>query len=207
MQRISSIIALAYKELSVDCEFSTLSLRSFTDPDRPRFAYPKLKGRGAEIKDLVVPLLNVFDHYKRPGHRDDRIIMSMLEHQAQLQVILSDNATQAFLSDDDATQVKLKVNAILHDYTLLANAADRRGVHLFSVAPKFHWFWHFGDRARLLNPRKGCTMLDEDVVGVCKIIVESCAHGTDSHNVHSSVVQTYRVGQHFLCTYGDEFTR
>ena len=40
--------------------------------------YPKLKGKGAEVKDLAVPLQEVFARYKRPGNAEEAVIDKML---------------------------------------------------------------------------------------------------------------------------------
>ena len=34
---------------------------SFANADQPRESYPKLKGKGAEVKDLVFPLSEIWD--------------------------------------------------------------------------------------------------------------------------------------------------
>ena len=41
-----------YSTHKVETRFSSLSLASFTNPERPRQNYPKLKGSGSEVKDL-----------------------------------------------------------------------------------------------------------------------------------------------------------
>ena len=42
------------------CQYSNLTLKSFCNPDKWDTGYPKLKGKGAEVKDLVVPLYKVW---------------------------------------------------------------------------------------------------------------------------------------------------
>jgi hypothetical protein len=129
----------------------------------------------------------------------------MLQNQVDLQNILSDYSDLPFLPIVEAKLVMNKVCNILKDYTLLANNADNRNLLLFNIAPKFHWLYHFGQKAMLLNPRKGNCSLDEDFVGICKDIVQSCAHATPAHQIPASFADKYRWGQHFLCVYGDSY--
>ena len=194
-----------YSGLGVPCRFSNITLSSFVDPDKAHSTYPKLRGKGAEIKDLVAPLLEVWKTHQRPGHGEDAHVRRMLSHQAKLQNLLSDTAAEPFLSEADAKQVMQCIEEVLRCYTLLANAADITNKVLWSITPKFHWLWHLGDRARLLHPRRGNCMIDEDFAGAIKQIVQSCAAGTESWKVPAALVDKYRVAQHFLCVFGDEF--
>ena len=193
-----------YKDLKVECQFTSLTLSSFCDPKKAADSYPRLKGKGAEVKCLVGPILLVFSKWQR-GNEEDRWVLSMLKDQVDLQSILSDNSTLPFLPIRDAKLVLEKVCSILKYYTLLATNADSKSLLLFNMAPKFHWLYHFGKKAMYLNPRKGNCSLDEDFVGVCKEIVQSCAHSTAAHKIPVSFADKYRWGQHFLCKYGDAF--
>ena len=92
---------------------------------------------------------------------------------------------------------------MLKEYSVLANMADNDNKLLFSVAPKFHWLWHLAARAQFLNPRKGCTMLDEDFVGKCKDIVAACVHGTESHRVPQKFLEKYCWGKSIMLARGE----
>ena len=46
-----------YRGNAVPPQFTNLGFSSFTGPDQPKADYPRLKGRGAEIKNLVAPVL------------------------------------------------------------------------------------------------------------------------------------------------------
>ena len=142
----------------------------------------------------------------RPGHKGDIAAKKMLGNMVDIQVRLSDYSREAFWPEHVVDEVETFVDSFLSCYTVLANAADRRAELLFSVTPKFHWLWHWSRRSRMLNPRKGNTMVDEDFVGVCKRIVQACANGTESHRVPMAFCEKYRVGQWFLNTFGDEYS-
>jgi hypothetical protein len=204
MCTVWAAVCESYKDLKTDCQFTSLALSSFCDPKKPSDSYPKLKGKGAEVKCMVEPLLQVYAKYQR-GTQVDALVISMLKHQVELQSTLSDHADLPFLPLGEARLVMKAVCSILKDYTMLANIADERSLLLFNIAPKFHWLYHFGQKAIFLNPRKGNCSLDEDFVGVCKEIVQSCAHATAAHKLPASFADKYRWGQHFLCVYGDQY--
>ena len=133
------------------------------------------------------------------------MVVSLLESQWAMQNLMDLSKGPEFLSIDDATQFLALCDALLEDYTRLINDADENSVLLWSVTPKFHWLWHLAYRAQYLNPQKGCCMLDEDFVGICKIIVRSCSHGTEATAVPTGFVEKYRWGIHFRNVHGDVY--
>ena len=207
MSTVWGCIVDYYSEHKVVTQYSNLTLASFCDPATPHRDFPKLKGRGAESKDLVAPLLHTWSIFMRHGQHHDVLVHTLLTKQLQIQDILHENKRYAFLPNDLAEKVLETIEQLLETYTLLCNEADRNHVLLWNMAPKFHWLWHLGHKARYLNPRRGNCMIDEDFVGVAKTIVQSCASGTAAHNVPSSFIDKYRWGLHMLNRYGDEFLR
>ena len=147
--------------------------QEFVDPEKPHTTYPKLKGRGAEIRDLVHPLLLTFQEFQRPNNENDGLVVQMLEYQVSLQRLLADHDRRAFLPTTEAARVLLYVESILQLYSRLAKMADDNDQCIFNIVPTHNFLWHFAYKARYLNPRKGNCMIDEDFVGVMKNIVRS----------------------------------
>ena len=121
----------------------------------------------------------------------------------KLQGILSDHKAEPFLPVEEAKKFRTCVNKFLQDYVKLANAADDSHKVLFAVVPKHHMLFHLGLRSMFLNPRRGNTMLDEDFVGKMKDLVQSCAHGTESHLNPQKVMEKYGWAKHIMWLYGD----
>ena len=107
-----------------------------------------------------------------------------------------------FLPVPVALEFKQRIQSFLKTYTQLAAQADAQGDVLWSEPSKFHWLWHLGDRALYMNPRTGSTLLDEDLVGKIKFIVQSCAHGTPGHLVPSKVMVKIQWLMHCILLYG-----
>ena len=58
--------------------------------------------------------------------------------------MLHDHKEESFRPKPIATKFKQMVNAVLKEYTALANLADQGKTLLFAVTPKSHWLWHTG---------------------------------------------------------------
>ena len=207
MKAIWTRITSLYKDMDVKCAYSNLTLNSFVNPKSPHNQYPRLKGKGAEIKDLMEPMYAVWQEYKRPSRDEafmDNLVSKALSTMCQIQGILHYHADDNFLPTTVAEQFRKLVNNFLVDYSKLAHLADSANMLLFNVVPKHHGMWHLGQRAKFLNPRKGNTMIDEDFVGKIKDLVSSSAHGTESHLIPTKVFEKYTWGCHILWTYSDK---
>ena len=136
------------------------------------------------------------------GDADHRRVTAMLGHLVEIQRILSTHATKPVLPVPVADVFKRRVNDFLQSYSLLANAAEREKVLLFSTVVKHHWLSHLGDRAAYINPRKSCCLLDESFVGKIKQLVRASAHGTPTHRIPLKVAELYRYGFFVTLRYG-----
>ena len=78
MHGIWSDISEFYRKHKVQTQFSNLKIGSCHEPGQ----LPKLKGKGAEIKDLVAPLAHVWNAKTRDStDKSHKWIKTMLEHQ------------------------------------------------------------------------------------------------------------------------------
>ena len=71
---------------------------------------------------------------------------------------------------------------------------------------KFHWLYHWAERSRWLNPRKGYCMIDEDFVGKCKTLAHSCAAGSEMHLMPVEASDKYRRGMD-VCVFHEQSTK
>eukprot|EP00811_Abedinium_folium_P013306 NODE_22368_length_711_cov_5.128425.p4 GENE.NODE_22368_length_711_cov_5.128425~~NODE_22368_length_711_cov_5.128425.p4 ORF type:complete len:80 (-),score=5.36 NODE_22368_length_711_cov_5.128425:190-429(-) len=76
---------------------------------------------------------------------------------------------------------------------------------LWTLALIFHWIWHLSRRTMMLNPLRGNCLVDEDLVGDVKTLVQSSTHGTKAHHIPTSVMERYCSGLHFNHMYGSEY--
>ena len=101
-----------------------------------------------------------------------------------------------------AQSLRDSVDEHLLHYGFLAHAADTRGDLLFTVAPKHHMMFHWGVRAKFLNPRRAACFIDEDHVKIIKGIVRACTAGRELHTIAGSVTEKHRWGLHMMHKHG-----
>ena len=187
-----------YRAHSVANQYSTLTISSFAGADKPHETYPKLEGKGAEVKDLVFPLSEIWANEVDRDSEFYKPVRQAFLAQLDLQGILHDFREEILLPVDAAASLRNNINSFLLTYQKLAAGADASGDVLWNQPTKFHWLWHMGQKAFYVNPRRSNTMLDEDFVGKMKVVAHACAAGAELHVVPSKACAKYRWGFHFL---------
>lgn len=195
MARVWQMITEAYKECQTSCQFSCLTLHMFCDPLKPKGHYPKLEGRGAEVKGLVKALRQVWVQLMDHSQEYHVSVLSCFDAQIEIQSLL-DDCKDLFLTPAEVRRLRDLVDEFLLSYTKLSNAAFAENELLWNLVPKFHWYWHLIYRAQYLHPRKGNTFIDEDFVGILKVIVKACVSGIQPHNVPALVIEKMRWSMH-----------
>jgi hypothetical protein len=191
--KIWAAILEQYKIQNTGVQYSQMAISSFVTPAKAKKEYPRLKGRGAEIKGLVDPLIAVFAKFKKRSEHDARVQETM-EALSHMQAILDEFKYDAFLSAPGAKKFQEETDKFLNGYTLLGLDCDRKQQLGFTAAPKLHWLWHMAFRSKFLNPRRVACFIDEDFVNHMKHIAARCCSGTQLHNVPTSLMKKYRWG-------------
>ena len=178
LQRVWTLVAEYYSDNSVNTRFTSLTLSMFTDPDSPYSNFPRLRGRGIELRDITPALLHAWRRLRCATTYEFHNIEAMLVHETNLPDIISRNSQSCLLPEEDARQFAVEVVQVLRFYTILANKADSNHNLLWSMVPKCHYLLHMGAKALFLSPRMGGCLIDEDYVGKIKLIVSKGVNGT-----------------------------
>ena len=157
--------------------------------------FPVLKGRGCQVKGLLKPLSDVWEELASDSEYNRRV-QSLMYNMLRIQAILDDNNAAVFLPLDDAKIFEEQINEALLTYSWLGRRSDENGDLLFKAPPKLHCMWHWGARARMLNPRRVACFIDEDFVKHMKKIAVSCMPGTALHKAPAKLLQKYRWAMH-----------
>ena len=197
LERFWELLKEAYIEDGVQCRFSFFNASMFHDPARPKSVYPRLKGRGMEVKHVVAPILKIFQrfaHGRPPAARDadDVLILDILRQLVFIQHTFDAHSTAYLLPRADTDKVLAACDKFLAGYARLHNRAKANGDLLWHTIPKCHTFWHMCDRAKYAHPRLGNCCLDEDWVGKVKRIVVASAAGTALHRIPNKVMSKMR---------------
>ena len=142
-----------YRRNATDNQYNNFKTGTFCDPDKREREFPCLKGKGAEVKDLVPALLWIWTE-RANTYEDYVAVGALLQHLVEIQGILSDHRDELLLPLDKAERIFVCVKDFLREYQKLAYEAETKGDMHWSMPAQFHWFWHWGQRARYLNPRK-----------------------------------------------------
>ncbi len=201
MQNLWGQVSAYYSEHQTSTQFSSLNLSSFHNPEKPTKDYPRLKGKGAEIKGLIPAIFEVWNRHMRVGDPYDEQVKACLHRMVAIQNIVDENASELFLPEEDSLNLMRHADVFLKAYSRLGKAADEAGDLLWSSVPKLHWMWHWALRARFLSPRRGSCYIDEDFVGKIKAIVTSVRHGSTSHAISLNVAAKFRLGKDFMLQY------
>lgn len=188
-------IVRAYEVLCPPAQYTNLSLSAFCDPAKPSGHFPKLKGKGAEVKGLVGALSIVWGGLMDSSKHEHNLIKAALDQVLKFQNIIDDFSQDLFLPQEQVRALQNHVHEFLRIYTELAHIADQQGLLLWNMAPKFHFLWHLAQRAEYLCPRRSACHIDEDYVGQVKKIAQACSAGTQLHHIAAKVVEKIRWGK------------
>ena len=198
MSNVWSQIAQCYSDMRSSGQYTNLSLSSFCDPKKPNGNYPKLKGKGAEVKSLASVLCKVWSTNMQGGNHEHALIAQALESQHAFQCIIDDYADDLFFPHEEAIDFQQHVIDFLTAYSALCHIADARGDLLWNMTTKFHWLYHIGQRAHVLCPCRGACWIDEDYVNKCKEVAQACAAGTPLHTIPPKMVDKMRWGLNLM---------
>ena len=195
------MVAKFYNENGTTSQFTSLCLTMLHDPTKPKGNYPKLKGRGAEVKGLVPALRHVWERCHNASDEMHSMVLRALVCQCEMQSTIDDYAHEFFFPPEVATSFRAVVDRFLNAYSWLGAAADRNGDLLWSMVPQIHWLWHLAFRSQYLHPRRGACLLDEDFVGKIKRIVQNTTASKQLHLIPAVTLEKWRWGKHIMNTY------
>ena len=177
--------------------YTNMVVKFFVDERKPKTSWPKLKGRGAQVKSLVGPLLQTWARYMDKAVVFDVKVCECLELLLEISDLVDLTAKQTFMPEQDCIKLLQCVEALLDLYTWLGLRSDEAGDCLFSAAPKLHWLWHMAYRSIYLHPRRVSCWLDEDYMKHIKRLASSATNGVARHLVPRQVVEKYRQSMAF----------
>ena len=187
-----------YSKEAVGCQFNNITISSFCNAEKPNEHWPRLKGKGAELKDFVPVAKVLWQKWAPTGERTSALVSQLLGDLDHSLDILKANSKDMFLPVDEAKDFQKHIDRFLLTYQHLASNAEAEGSLLWNNPTKFHHLWHLSQKAMFLNPRRTNTFIDEDFVGRMKTLVHACAAGTELHHMSAKAADKYRWGLHFL---------
>ena len=171
--------------------YTRLDLKMFMDV-KDATQYPKLKGRGGQVKSLVEPLLRAWNDFMDQADAHDVRVRDLLEALLKISDIIGQTSKAIFMPEEDCQGLMETIEVFLALYTELGVRADDEFDFLFPGVPKLHWLWHMGFRAVWLHVRRVACWLDEDYMKFVKKLAASCSYGMKRHMVPHKLMTKYR---------------
>ena len=136
--------------------------------------YPKLKAKGAQTRHLARYALDLAARKFNSGSTRDRRIVGMAQSLCKLYDIMS--SVGQFFSPAELHDFETAGKTMLKLYTALYSEAAATGQKLWKFPPKGHLIDHLvsWQAAEWGNPAYFWCYADEDLVGLCVEIAESC---------------------------------
>ena len=190
--------------------FFSLQLSMFTDPTSPLSSFPKLKGKGAEVRHLVPALQYAWDKLVMTHNADNQMYQYIslgLASSSKIDIVLDQNSSAYKLEGAALQAYQSSIFAFLTVQNALAVHYNAHGYKLFNITPKSHYLAHSAVQAAYLNPRFAWCFGGEDFMQTMKRIGGMCACGTSIYKRSDSVLERYSAGMHFLLTPVDQWWR
>ena len=164
MEIVWNSICQFYRLHRSPCQYTYLSCSSFGNPEKAGEDFPRLRGKGAEAKDLLPAVHQAWLDLASSSSIFQEV-KDMLDPLLEAQIVLQSHSKELILPLPAADQLERNMDAFLLQYQRLASKAERESEYLWNNPTKFHWAWHLAHKARWVHPRRTSTMIDEDCVG------------------------------------------
>ena len=189
---IWSSIKTFYRANGTKTQFQNMKLTMFQNPGK----FPRLKGRGAEIRHLGPALLHVFCEHMVADNRQHRQIKLALELNVRIESIFDDFALEYALPPHASASLLEACYGVTCLVTLLGRHFHEQGVFLFNFTIKSHYLLHIGLISKYMSPRLGWCYKGEDFMQVMKRIIAASCRGTSPAQITTKVMRKYVQGLH-----------
>ena len=159
--------------------------------------FPKLSGKGAEVRDLVKPLLDLWERHMDRGQRVHRQIRLALVMTWGMEQLMDRHSEEVKWPEGAAQEFQDNVLSYLALVTAIATHFHQQGQVLFNVTVKSHYLLHLARFSFFLNPRLAWNYAGEDFMQKNKKIVQGSHKGTAAYQVGNKVFAKYGLGLDF----------
>lgn len=157
----------------------------------PSKQLPQLKGKAAEIKELVPVFATIFKRHMDPHDHKHQDMLDGLEASARIESVLKEYKSHYRFPADIAEMFRKDCftfaqcqNALIHAY--------HPDVPLFNTTSKTHCVQHLGLIAAYINPGLGSCWQGEDLMQVARKLVQAASAGaTTAPQVQCKAMKNY----------------
>ena len=198
LQTFFGLVKQYYSEHVAPRSFNNMKRSMFTDPQKPRDKYLKLKGKAAEVKHLGPALLHAWSSIMDQECMRHKQIRLALRASVGMDAILDAHPQDIKLPPTAAEEFESCGFTFLACLTALGNHYASVGLKLFNITIKAHYLLHGVLNAKYINPRLGWCYGGEDYMHKMKILGQASCRATRSELIFSKMMTNYRWGMHFM---------
>ncbi|OLP84827.1 hypothetical protein AK812_SmicGene34259 [Symbiodinium microadriaticum] len=200
LQTVWGDIKSFYKELGTPVRYKYITKLSMFIPAKS--PYPKLRGKGAEVKYLSEVMLKLWQKYLNPHLRVHKQIELMLRLNAAVEQTIIDYREALFFPAAVAATFATQVEKYLLLLTAVAEhyLEDR----LFDITSKTHFVQHCALQSHTLSPRAIWCFMGEDMQKKMQTLAKACVKGQGPVQATRKVAQRYRLALHLQLSQLDD---
>ena len=164
----------------------------FINPQSYGGDYPRLKGKGYEIKELGPALSWLWKQRMDHDLLLHKQIALLLDTSVAMDMMLHESSTETWRwSQEESAKFMGHVWRYVRLYATIAHHYLLQGLLLFNVTVKLHYLVHLGMRAKELSPRLAWCFAGEDFMQKMALLASSCVKGNRPHAVSCKMMQKY----------------
>ena len=181
-----------YSQYPVPVRFKYLNKLSMFERKHP--AYPKLRGKGAEVKYLCGPLLYCWQKYHSEHLQVHRQILLYLQLNNEIEETLIVYRLETALPPAEADKFEHTVTTML---LLLSSIAEHfLAERLFNITQKAHFLQHLSLLSRFVSPRLTWCFQGEDMQKRMSCLAKTCVNGQRAGQTIGKMLARYRLALH-----------
>ena len=190
--RVYLLIKEQYKAYGVERQYREMKVSMYWDGSAQDF--PCLKGKAAECRGMVIPLLVVAHALLADDVPIHKVMKKQLEMAVRMEELLDKHKHENRLPLAARAQFKDACFAFAQFNTALGHLFHRQGNVLFHHTIKQHYVCHLGLVAEYINPRLCWCYSGEDLMHKIKLLVQGSHSGTSPLLVPPKVIKRYCIG-------------
>jgi len=166
-------------------------------------AGPKLRGKAAQVKCLIKPLLQIWSELSDQTDNVHKRILAVLKLNSKIEdtlymyrdmYTLPEHVHKPFVENVFAM---LQIQTGLAHHFACSDDPSLRTVKLFTLTQKAHFLAHISLLSVYINPVRTWCYRGEDFMKVCRALLENCVRGVSQYEVSKKIFEHYRAGLHF----------
>ena len=182
------------RDHNIGDRFRQMKLSLFTKPRTPLAAFPKMRGKAIEIRNLGQPLCHVWASKMDVTNMLHQQIAFMLRCSVKLENTLKDNRQLFRYPPELADEFVKTTSQYLQLTSAIARQYNEASRKLFDMTVKHHILWHCANSLRLLNPSKSWCYMGEDNMQHGRRLASSALPSTKPQNVGNKILLKWLRG-------------